>query len=266
MIKAIAVDMDGTFLTSKNTYNVARFEKVYSEMQKKNIKFIVASGNQYAQLRSFFPDIRNEITFVSENGALVFENKKIIYQSTFTKDTTKEIMDFLIGLKSNINAILCGAKMAYVLKSANSPFKKFANKYYFDLLEVDSFDILPDDEFVKFALEVPKEETGTIVDLINQKFGKKTTAVSSGHGSVDLIIPGVHKGYAIEKLLKSWEISPAELLAFGDGNNDLEMLKLAEQSYAMANGSAEVKKIANYQAPSNDEEGVLAIIEAQIGF
>lgn len=54
MIKAIAVDMDGTFLNSNNDYNRERFEKIFNEIQQQNIQFIVASGNQYAQLRTFF--------------------------------------------------------------------------------------------------------------------------------------------------------------------------------------------------------------------
>lgn len=53
-VKLIAVDMDGTFLKSDNTYDEARFKKVYDELKKQGICFTVASGNQYFQLRDFF--------------------------------------------------------------------------------------------------------------------------------------------------------------------------------------------------------------------
>ena len=62
-VKVIAVDMDGTFLTSDNQYNKEKFMKQYEYMKENDIHFVVASGNQYYQLRSFFPEIQKEITF-----------------------------------------------------------------------------------------------------------------------------------------------------------------------------------------------------------
>lgn len=64
-IKLIAVDMDGTFLDDDMKYNNDRFMKQYHELKARGIKFVVASGNQYDQLKSFFPSIKNEIAFVA---------------------------------------------------------------------------------------------------------------------------------------------------------------------------------------------------------
>ena len=52
-VKLIAVDMDGTFLTNNNEYDQERFTRQYEFMKEKGIHFVVASGNQYYQLRSF---------------------------------------------------------------------------------------------------------------------------------------------------------------------------------------------------------------------
>ncbi|MEC1448631.1 HAD hydrolase family protein [Bacillus haynesii] len=65
-IKLVAVDMDGTFLDDEMKYNKDRFMKQYRELKAQGIKFVVASGNQYDQLKSFFPSIENEIAFVAE--------------------------------------------------------------------------------------------------------------------------------------------------------------------------------------------------------
>ncbi len=53
-IKLIAVDMDGTFLSDQKTYNRERFMAQYRQMKEQGIRFVVASGNQYYQLISFF--------------------------------------------------------------------------------------------------------------------------------------------------------------------------------------------------------------------
>lgn len=67
-VKLIAVDMDGTFLSDAKTYNRARFLAQYAELKARGIRFVVASGNQFYQLQSFFPEIADEIAFVAENG------------------------------------------------------------------------------------------------------------------------------------------------------------------------------------------------------
>ena len=54
-VKVIVTDMDGTFLNDAKTYNQPRFMAQYQELKKRGIKFVVASGNQYYQLISFFP-------------------------------------------------------------------------------------------------------------------------------------------------------------------------------------------------------------------
>lgn len=262
MIKAVAVDMDGTFLNSENDYNRERFAKLYSKMKKREIKFIVASGNQYAQLRSFFSGQAQEVTFVSENGALAFVNDRLIHKAVFDQSTVQTILDLLMGLPFEVGIVLCGVSKAYILKNERETFQHFARKYYYQLAEVESFSSLPNDEFVKFALQVPNEQLLELVNFINQQFHNKVVAVSSGHGSVDLIIPNMHKGRALQLLLQKWEIKASELLAFGDGNNDLEMLRLAGKSYAMENGSKETLQAAKQIAPSNDKDGVLAVIEA----
>ncbi|EFH4042086.1 HAD hydrolase family protein, partial [Escherichia coli] len=54
-VKVIVTDMDGTFLSDAKTYNNERFMVQYQELKKRGIEFVVASGNQYYQLISFFP-------------------------------------------------------------------------------------------------------------------------------------------------------------------------------------------------------------------
>ena len=57
-------------------------------------------------------------------------------------------------------------------------------------------------------------------------------------------------------LLDKLGVKRDELIAFGDNYNDLTMIGYAGMGVAMANGEPEVKKIANYVCPSNDEDGI----------
>lgn len=262
MIKAIAVDMDGTFLNSNNDYDRKAFLELFKKLKAKEVRFVVASGNQYAQISSFFPEIWREITFVSENGGLVFEKGNLLIKKIIAKPIIQDTLTLLENTSYKVGIILCGVKSAYILKSENADLKKEAAKYYFALKEIDSFQDLPDDEWVKIALQLEDKNAFSIIDLMNEKNNSQLKAVYSGHGSVDLIANEVNKGNTLKQLLNQLEIKPEQFLAFGDSNNDLEMLELAGYSYSMANASKQVNQVAKYQAPSNDENGVISTINA----
>ena len=97
--------------------------------------------------------------------------------------------------------------------------------------------------------------------LLDEKLGHMLTAVTTGHGSIDLIIPGVHKANGLRLLQERWGVSDDEVVAFGDSGNDIEMVKQAGYGFAMANANDAVKAVAGYHAPHNNEEGVLEIID-----
>ena len=69
-IKLIATDMDGTWLNDDKDYDREIFKREFKEMRKRDIKFVVASGNQYANLMTRFPDVIDQIYFVAEKRCL----------------------------------------------------------------------------------------------------------------------------------------------------------------------------------------------------
>ncbi|MEB6170093.1 Cof-type HAD-IIB family hydrolase [Staphylococcus pseudoxylosus] len=263
MIKAIAVDMDGTFLNSNKTYDEHRFDKIFQQLKAQNIKFIAASGNQYAKLKSIFGE--RDMFFVAENGAVIYEGDTLYDYQAFDRDFYQEIINYLNVEREINNLIVCGLNSAYILKDNTDTFKKDAHFYYRELEEIDSFQDLPEDEYVKIALNINRASHPTLDEDLSTKFSENLKLVSSGRDSIDLIIPGMTKGSALERLLKYWHIDAEDLMAFGDANNDLDMLQLAKHSYVMANSEDEALfEIANYVAPSHDEQGVLTTIENQV--
>lgn len=76
-----------------------------------------------------------------------------------------------------------------------------------------------------------------------------------------MIIPDCHKASGLERLVQHWGITPEQCVAFGDGNNDLEMLSYCGRGYAMANAEQNVKDAADAVCPTNDEDGVLVTLD-----
>lgn len=258
-VKLIAVDMDGTFLNDKKTYNRERFRQQYARMKEQQIHFVVASGNQYYQLASFFPEIVDEIAFVAENGGWVRDAGEDVFNCSMPRDHFQQIVAFL-QTRPEIEIIACGKQSAYTLKRYDKSFRDLTAHYYHRLELVESFDNL-DDTFLKFALNIPDDKVPQMQTLLDDQLGHMLTAVTTGHGSIDLIIPGVHKAHGLSLLQARWGVRDEEMVAFGDSGNDIEMLKQAGYGFAMANASEAVKAVANYRAAHNNEEGVLEIID-----
>ncbi|BCE07595.1 hypothetical protein RSC2_01200 [Bacillus paralicheniformis] len=97
---------------------------------------------------------------------------------------------------------------------------------------------------------------------MKKSIGSLVTPVSSGHGDIDLIIPGLHKASGIKILQERWGIRDAESAAFGDSGNDLEMISTVQYGIAMENAQKMIKDASRYITQSNNEEGVLNAIDA----
>jgi Cof subfamily protein (haloacid dehalogenase superfamily) len=258
-VKLIAVDMDGTFLSDAKTYNRERFLAQYARMKEQNIRFVVASGNQYYQLISFFPEIADEIAFVAENGGWVVNAREDVFNGELTNAQFDKVARFLCALP-DVEVIACGKSSAYTLKAYDDSLKEMAAKYYHRLEMVDNFDHL-DDIFFKFGLNLPDSDIPRVQEMIHAELSDIMVPVTTGHGNIDLIIPGVHKANGLRILQQHWGIADSEVVAFGDSGNDVEMLRQAGFSFAMANAKPHIKAAARYEAPHNNDEGVLDVIE-----
>ena len=78
---------------------------------------------------------------------------------------------------------------------------------------------------------------------------------------MEVMNKGISKGKTLHKLLDILHLKPENLMAFGDGQNDLEMLKMAGISVCMGNGDPLCKEIADFVTLRNDEDGIAHAIE-----
>lgn len=258
MIKLVAVDMDGTFLKSDMTYDRERFAKLYGQMKEAGIRFVVASGNQYYQLRSFFPQAE-ELTFVAENGGFVKHQEEELFVGDIPLEVVNSVLEVL-SQTEGVETILCGKDSAY-LDTDSVPFFEHASRYYHRLKKVASLAELPEDVFIKFAIQVDVDKAEKVLAELTEVLDGQMIPVSSGHGDIDLILPGVNKAHGLAILGEKFDILPEEMIGFGDSGNDKEMLEYAGFGFAMANAQPAIKSIATKTISSNNDSGVLETLE-----
>lgn len=263
-IRLVAVDIDGTFVHSDYTYDRQRFGRLFETMKKAGCRFVAASGNQYAQLRDVFGEYAADMAFVAENGAYVRDRNELVFAANMDRQVVQDVIEAL-DKDPAIQTVLCGAKSAYCQRGkVSQAFYDLTSVYYHQLRWVDDFRMVGD-QILKFAPTVPEEKTWEYYERFRRELDGKVEPTTSGHGSIDLIVPGCHKASGLKRLVERWGIHPEQCAAFGDGGNDIEMLRYCGYSFAMDNADKAVKKAAKNVCPSNEEDGVLVVLEQWFG-
>ncbi|MCI1893404.1 MAG: Cof-type HAD-IIB family hydrolase [Lactobacillus sp.] len=258
MLQLVAVDMDGTFLRSDQDYDRARFARVHQMLNNHGVRFVVASGNQYYQLRSFFQDYPETI-YVAENGAYIRDETQTYAVHTFTPAETAKITAILTS-HPELKIVACGVKSGYVRASEGDAFITNTRRYYHRLAVQPTLEVT-DDDILKFGMNFPPERTEEFLQVLGEELRGLAVATSSGHGDIDIIQPGRHKAAGLAELGQVLNIPLANMAAFGDGGNDLEMIKEVGLGVAMANAQPAVKQAADAQTVDNNAQGVLAFLE-----
>ena len=259
MIKMIVSDMDGSLLDEKNQLP-PDFFSVLDQIEKKGIRFVVASGRSYYTLYDNFTPRSDDIYYIADNGTCVVENGEITYKNVMTREDIIRILD--VGNKiPGIHMILCGAKSSYVL---NDPWMLEMMELYYskrmivkDLSEVK-------DEIFKIGICGSVEAVQNAHPIFVSMFSKELSVVLSGSVWIDIMNRDASKGKALSRMQEQLGITPKETMAFGDFYNDIEMLQQAHYSFVMENANEDMKQHGKFVAKSNREYGVIQAIKEHI--
>ena len=251
--------MDGTLLNSKHEVS-RRFLEQFLELKKRNIHFVAASGRQYHSMADKLHEIKNDITFISENGAFIKKGDDELSVTPLNHGLISELLNIVDSI-DGAYAMLCGKYKSY-FDGNSMAFLEQLKEYYSNYEVVPDFSMVTD-EIVKIAVYhgISAEE---YIYPRTKHLDTQVKVKVSGQNWVDLNHIDAHKGNALQKVMNTYNIQPDELLVFGDYNNDLEMLSLAKYSFAMENAHPNVKKVANFSTKSNDSYGVETILSELI--
>lgn len=263
--KAVAVDMDGTFENDEKQFDHERFEKVLTKLRQRHIHFIVSSGRPLSRLRQDFYEFLDRIDIVADNGSILTKDNQIIVRHVFTYKTGIKLINFIQTNYPYVQIAASGLNNSYLSKKALSNFKNLMHYFYPNACEIgDLINIPTSDSLTKLTLECSSELAHELELKFNQTNPERIHCTTSGFNNIDVMPSGVNKGQGLKYFLRYFNVKPEELIAFGDGLNDQEMIELAGYSYAMKNGHEDLKKIAKYEAPSNNEMGVLQVLESYL--
>ena len=266
-IKVIATDMDGTLLDPKGQLDLPRLEKILDKLDQCDIRFVIATGNEVHRMRQLLGHLADRVVLVVANGARIFENNELIQAQTWDDAMVDRALAHFKGRECQDQFVVTAMNGGFVKKgTVFTELDKFMTpemieKLYQRLNFVDEFDSSLFGGVLKMSMVVGEERLDSVLQEVNDLFDGRVRAVSSGYGCIDILQDGIHKAWGLVELLKRWNLKPEQIMAFGDSENDIEMLELAGISYSMENAEEAVKRVATKVAPANSQAGVYKVLE-----
>lgn len=248
--------MDGTLLNSNHEVS-SRFFELFKALKKRNILFVAASGRQYHSIVDKLDRIKNDIIVIAENGALVKQREEELLVTPLQEGLRNNLLSKIRSI-DGAHAMLCGKYVSY-FDGKSVSFLEQLKEYYSSYEIHDTYDHITD-EILKIAVYHPLSAEDHIFPSMESFEGKVKVKVS-GQNWVDLNHINANKGFALQMVMNRFGLSANHVLAFGDYNNDVEMLALTKNSFAMENAHPNVLEIANYTTASNDDFGVEQVLE-----
>ena len=257
MIRLIATDIDGTLVEEAAMNLNPEYFDVIREFRKRGVLFVAASGRQRNSIERFFEPIKDDIIFLSENGACITsrEYKHVDVMDPFI---VKSIMEDAMEIPGCTCALNDGETSYF---DSEMLYRHMKDDYGYNAVMVD--DVFKVEAGVcKVSVFHNRNAEDAVGKDFYDKWGGRIYVASAGEKWVDCMNLGVNKGNSLKRFQEHYNISADETLAFGDNINDIEMLKRAAHSFAVANAREEVKEAANFVTDSNREDGVLKVLKA----
>lgn len=257
MIKLIVSDIDGTLVEDGGSKLNPELYEVILRLKEQGIYFAAASGRHAASIEYLFQPIRDKIFYIGDNGAYLGCYGRSLFQTEYKQELAMEMIGDMKA--AGLDVLVDCADCVYI-DSKNEKFVDWlANGYHFRMTRMEDLRDLKV-PIVKIAA-CKMDGIAKYAPPFMEKYGKDLKVTLSGFQWLDTMDPGVNKGNAVRILQEGLEILPEETLAFGDQFNDIEMLKQAYYSFAVANARPETIEAARFLADANVKDGVLKIMK-----
>lgn len=261
--RAIALDLDGT-LTNNAKEITPLTKNALLNAQRCGAHIILASGRPTYGIAPLAGELqldKNNGYVLSYNGGNIvdWKTKEKIYAKCLPTNIIPVLYDYA---KRHSYAIL-----GYVGKEiiTETPFDKYiAEESRINKMKIRGVDHLLNElepAPTKLLMTGDPTKTAKAEEELQNIVGDRMEVYRSAPFFIELVPKGIDKAQSLIRLLTHLNLTPKDMIAFGDGYNDLSMLKLAGMGIAMANAIPEVRAEANYVTASNEEDGVGIAIE-----
>lgn len=259
----IVLDLDGTLVDSQKNIS----EKNKQALQKaieKGVKVVLASGRP---VKGVLPKAK-ELHLDKSNGYIIaFNGGRIIDVTTgeclFEADLPEGYLEkaYDLSRKCNIGLMTYEGNDKLITEDDNEFIRLEVRVNQLERVVPQNIKEYVNFPVAKYLLAGEPADIEKAEPLFQQMAGENLNIFRSDPFFLEILPPGIDKAYGLEKLIHTLGMQREEVIACGDGYNDITMLQFAGLGVAMENAQEATKKAADYITLSNDEDGIAHVIE-----
>lgn len=261
--RILALDIDGTLTNSKKEIT-DRVKTDINKLYKKDIPVLLVSGRP---TEGIYP-IAEEIGLLEQKGYILAFNggkiidtvtKEVMYQKSIPNELVNELCDYAEKTDFAFLTYKDGKIITTKVDDQYVEIEARINKL--EAVKIDNMRECAPESPDKFLLVGDPDKAEIIVKDMAKHFEGRLNIFRSEPFFIEIVPLGIDKAESLAVLLEKIGLKKEEMVACGDGRNDVTMIKYAGMGVAMENACEEVKEVSNYVTLSNDEDGVAVAIE-----
>ena len=263
--KIIALDLDGTLTNSEKIISSATRNVLIEAQCCHSVKVVLASGRP-TQGMGFLADEleldKHQGMVLAYNGGEITDwtSKRVIHKIDFPRDIVPYIYRYSRDAGFDI--------MTYIGKDivTENPDNRFiklsSQRNRMCIRKVNSFlDEINDKPIAKCMIVGEPVSLHKLEMSMSVGLDERVTCFRSEDYYLEVVPKGIDKGRCLQYVLDYYGLTREELIACGDGYNDISMIEFAGLGVAMANAKPQLKEVADYITLSNDDDGIVKVIK-----
>ena len=251
-IKAVFFDIDGTLVSFKSHTVPESARRAIARLREQGVKVFIATGRLMKHV-AIVNDIEVDGYITVNGGYCITSAGEVIFESAFPRATVERVIDLSEQYGFDLNVMT--HEDMYV-SSMGERVQKIASMINIMPTVADVRTIAATQPVVQMCPYISRELEQEIMPLLPDCVGSRWIETF-----MDLNVRGVDKSLGIQQVMNYYGLTMAEAMAFGDGGNDLPMVRDAAVGVAMGNACDELKAVADYITSSVDEDGVSRALE-----
>ncbi|MDY3853816.1 MAG: Cof-type HAD-IIB family hydrolase [Butyribacter sp.] len=262
MRKVLVLDLDGT-LTNSEKKITEKTKEALMRMQKEGHIVVLASGRPTPGVIPVAKELqlaKYDGYILSYNGAQIIQcsTGDTVYEQTLPEDIVSEL--FQMADELDVGLMTYGKEGAIAnlhhdeFMELETRINHMALNHYENPMEHISFAVN------KCLGTAPVEQAPEIEKKFARKFGNRISVSRSEPFFIELVPMGINKAASLARLCEVLGCTKEDMIACGDGLNDISMIEFAGVGVAMENAQKPVKKVADYITRSNNEDGIAHVI------
>ena len=257
-IKLVVADLDGTLLDEDHRLTEVTKQAV-TEIAARGVKVILATGRHYQDVYLLAEQLGVEVSLITSNGARVHNHQgDCLYKNYMPINLIERVLLISQGFAVHRNIY---QEDVWFVEEAHEALLAIHEASGFRY-EFSDFGKMKLDKIDKIYFTAEHELLLELENTLKAELGQQLNITFTSPKYLEVMNFGVNKGQALQRLMNIHNINKSEVMAFGDGMNDVEMLQMVKYGFVMDNASKTVKQTLSRLpvVAANSQNGVAKVI------